>query len=400
MVTFNEYSGVVSHPDKLFNDEQLQPGDALRELLDSKGWTREELAAITGRSRQNIYEILSGRNGVTPEMAVILGAAFSNEPSYWLKLDAHYRLKRLNRDSTDVERRARIFSIAPIRDMQRRGWIGDTKSLEKLERELKQFFGAESLDQITGLSVSTRRSGSYSSGLTIAQKAWCFRVRQMAHAMPLKRRFDASRLNSARRDLRRLAALTKDARRVPTVLADYGIRFIVVEPLPGIKVDGVAFWLDNESPVIGVSVRFDRIDAFWFTLMHEFSHIYHGDALSFDMSLVGGDDSDEQPMLLEDEMERRANEEAASYLIAAKDIDSFIRRVGPLYSKQRIVQFANRIKIHPGIIVGQLQNRNEIGYSANREMLTKIREVVAQTALTDGWGRTINALFLLDSRGI
>ena len=94
MVTFNEYSGVVSHPDKLFNDEQLQPGDALRELLDSKGWTREELAAITGRSRQNIYEILSGRNGVTPEMAVILGAAFSNEPSYWLKLDAHYRLKR------------------------------------------------------------------------------------------------------------------------------------------------------------------------------------------------------------------------------------------------------------------------------------------------------------------
>ncbi len=400
MVTFNEYSGVVSHPDKLFNDEQLQPGDALRELLDSKGWTREELAAITGRSRQNIYEILSGRNGVTPEMAVILGAAFSNEPSYWLKLDAHYRLKRLNRDSTDVEQRARIFSIAPIRDMQRRGWIGDTKSLEKLERELKQFFGAESLDQITELSVSTRRSGSYSSGLTIAQKAWCFRVRQMAHAMPLKRRFDASRLNSARRDLRRLAALTKDARRVPTVLADYGIRFIVVEPLPGIKVDGVALWLDNESPVIGVSVRFDRIDAFWFTLMHEFSHIYHGDALSFDMSLVGGDDSDEQPMLLEDEMERRANEEAASYLIAAKDIDSFIRRVGPLYSKQRIVQFANRIKIHPGIIVGQLQNRNEIGYSANREMLTKIREVVAQTALTDGWGRTINALFLLDSRGI
>ena len=394
------YSGVVSHPDKLFNDEQLQPGDALRELLDSKGWTQEGLAAITGRSRQNISEILSGRNGVTPEMAVILGAAFSNEPSYWLKLDAHYRLKRLNRDSTDVERRARIFSIAPIRDMQRRGWIGDTKSLEKLERELKQFFGAESLDQITELSVSTRRSGSYSSGLTIVQKAWCFRVRQMAHAMPLKRRFDASRLNSARRDLRRLAALTKDARRVPTVLADYGIRFIVVEPLPGIKVDGVAFWLDNESPVIGVSVRFDRIDAFWFTLMHEFSHIYHGDALSFDMNLVGGDDSDEQPMLLEDEMERRANEEAASSLIAAKDIDSFIRRVGPLYSKQRIVQFANRIKIHPGIIVGQLQNRDEIGYSANREMLTKIREVVAQTALTDGWGRTINALFLLDSRGI
>ena len=124
----------------------------------------------------------------------------------------------------------------------------------------------------------------------------------MAQAMPIKTRFTASRLGMARQELRRLAAFTKEARRVSTVLAKYGIRFIVVEPLPGIRVDGVAFWLNDESPVIGVSLRFDRIDAFWYTLMHEFSHIYHGDALSVDTELVGGDDSDEQPVLLKDEM--------------------------------------------------------------------------------------------------
>jgi HTH-type transcriptional regulator/antitoxin HigA len=64
-------------------------------------------------------------------------------------------------------------------------------------------------------------------------------------------------------------------------------------------------------------------------------------------------------------------------------------RVSPLYSKTRIIQFAHTIQIHPGIIVGQLQYRGEIGYSANREMLVKIRDIVIDSALTDGWGRSV-----------
>ena len=77
-------------------------------------------------------------------------------------------------------------------------------------------------------------------------------------------------------------------------------------------------------------------------------------------------------------------------LIPPAELDSFIRRVGPLYAKARIVQFANRIKIHPAIVVGQLQHRGEIGYHANREMLSKVKHYVLPTAITDGWGTTLN----------
>jgi HTH-type transcriptional regulator/antitoxin HigA len=71
-------------------------------------------------------------------------------------------------------------------------------------------------------------------------------------------------------------------------------------------------------------------------------------------------------------------------------LSSFIVRVRPMYSKNRIVQFANRARIHPGIIVGQLQHRGEIGYAANREMLAKVREIIANSAITDGWGRVVS----------
>jgi HTH-type transcriptional regulator/antitoxin HigA len=48
------------------------------------------------------------------------------------------------------------------------------------------------------------------------------------------------------------------------------------------------------------------------------------------------------------------------------------------------------VKMHPGIIVGQLQHRGEIGYSAHRDLLAKVRAIVTETSLTDGWGRTIS----------
>jgi HTH-type transcriptional regulator/antitoxin HigA len=129
------------------------------------------------------------------------------------------------------------------------------------------------------------------------------------------------------------------------------------------------------------------MDNFWFTVMHEVSHIKNGDALSVDRDLTGEDSG--EPILIHDEAESRASEEAAHSLIPREEIESFIRRVGPLYSKDRIIQFAHRIKIHPGIVVGQLQTRKEIGWGTNKEMLVKIRAVVVETSLTDGWGRTV-----------
>ena len=84
--------------------------------------------------------------------------------------------------------------------------------------------------------------------------------------------------------------------------------------------------------------------------------------------------------------ERKANLFATDRLVDPDELESFIARVGPLYSKKRIQLFAKKLQIHPGIIVGQLQHRGEIGFGHSREMLVKIRDFVTQSALTDGWG--------------
>jgi len=358
------------------NATPLTPGEALRKKLEERGWTQEDLAIITGKSRQTIGGIALGKAEITLEMAASLGAAFGDEPAYWIELDSIARLPRVRADIPKTKRLAGLFGTAPIREMQKRGWIKETDDLDELTAALDAF--------LRPATVATKSSAI--DTLSPVQRAWCVRARQLAETMTVGS-FNSNKANELKSHLRDLAAYPKEVKHLPEVLASFGIRFVVVEPLAGAKIDGAAFWLDDTKPAIAVSLRYDRVDAFWFTVMHECSHIVHGDLISVDTEIVGEGAKDR---LATSEAERRANIEAATSLISPDELESFIRRVSPLYSKQRIIQFAHRIKIHPGIVVGQLQHRGEISYSTNREMLVKIRPDVIETAFTDGWGSVIS----------
>jgi HTH-type transcriptional regulator/antitoxin HigA len=151
----------------------------------------------------------------------------------------------------------------------------------------------------------------------------------------------------------------------------------------------VTFWLDTHAPVIALSVRYDRIDYFWHTLAHELGHVNLRDGLNeyvtLDVDLVG---EDAQPLQDKTGNEKLADSFATEFLISQKELEDFIIRAQPFYGKIRIAGFAQRIKVHPGIVVGQLQHRGRVQWSYYREMLDKIRHIITQAALTDGWGQT------------
>jgi len=168
-------------------------------------------------------------------------------------------------------------------------------------------------------------------------------------------------------------------------LADAGIRFLILEPLPGTKIDGASFWLDNDSPVIVLSMRFDRIDNFWFTLMHEVGHLKKRDG-ALDVDLRISQDEDQKPL-----KEQEADAFASASLIEPAKLEGFIARVGPLYSLTRLTAFAAANEVHPGIVVGQLQGKGEIPFSSFRKVLSPMRKWVIESALTDGWEASVPA---------
>ncbi len=361
------------------------PGAYIREELERRGWTQKDLAQIVDRPIQAINEIVQGKKSITPDTAAALGAAFGTGPEVWLLRESEYRLALTGVDTSAVIRRARLYDMAPVKEMEKRQWIAPTDTVDAMESELRRFFGVPTLDTDPQISVSMRRTDD-SVPITTSQRAWCFRVLQLGSAV-MASEYREDRLDGCQRELRKVAAYPQEAHKVAKVLSSFGIRFVIVEPLSGCKVDGVALWKDDRSPIIGLAARFDRIDNFWFTLCHELSHVRHRDAFHVDANVA---DQQMLPTEAKSPIERRADDESASMLVPHDELESFMRRVGPLYSKDKLVRFSHRIKMHPGIVVGQLQNRGEMGYSANREMLAKIRHVVLPATVTDGWGCTID----------
>ena len=90
-------------------------------------------------------------------------------------------------------------------------------------------------------------------------------------------------------------------------------------------------------------------------------------------------------------MEKRADLFAQSTLIDQDAIEDWIARTAPLYSKLKITAFARKNHVHPAIVLGQLQHRHEVDWSHSREMLVRVRHLITATALTDGFGQTLQA---------
>jgi len=365
--------------------EMTPPGVYIREELEKRGWTQADLAKILDRPLPTINEIIQGKKSIMPEMAVALGMAFGTEPEVWLQRDSEYQLSLIDDQDPDVQHRAKMYDFAPVKDMERRRWIKPTRTIKDLEKELCNFFNVTSLEEEPRLTTSARQTFK-AADLTISQKAWCFRGARLAQTVHTKP-FRQTNLNAGLEELRKLTDYQDKIRQIPAFMANLGIRLVVVEGLPRSRIDGAAFWLNDDVPVILLSLRYDRIDCFWHTLYHECSHILHRDAQSIDSDIVG-----ETRAELTEEFEKRADKEAAAFLIDPQKLRSFVIRVKPFYSKVRIVQFAHRMQVHPGIVTGQLQHLKEIGWGANREMLVKIREAITKTALTDGWGRATPAI--------
>jgi HTH-type transcriptional regulator/antitoxin HigA len=261
---------------------------------------------------------------------------------------------------------------------------------DQLEQSLCRFFDVSSLEQIRTLPHAAKKSTDYGEDATPAQRAWVQYIRRLGESVEAAPFTDRS-VRQAVQNLRSVVHSREEIRHVPRILAEAGIRLVIVEPLAGTRIDGVCVWLDDSRPVIGLSLRFDRIDSFWFALMHECAHIDARDGLEHpvvDIDLVGDGaiKTKDKP-----EFEQRADRFAAESLIPTEEIEGFVARVAPLFSKERIRGFAARLKLHPGIVVGQLQHREQIKYSHSREMLEKVRAIITGSALTDGWSQHSNA---------
>ena len=368
--------------------EVFHPGEHLLDELNARGWTQTEFAEIIGRPVRLVNEVVNGKRGITPETAREFGAAFGTSPEFWMNLDTAYNLWKANEDISPIAHRAKMRNRFPIRDMTLRGWIRFSEDTQVIESQLLRYFGMDSLDDQPklALAVATKRSISQNEELTPIQVAWLYRVKHIADTMQVAV-FSKKLLENAIDQLLVFREAPEEIRHVPQLLANCGVRLVIVKSLSSSKIDGATFWLDPKSPVIGLSLRFDRIDNFWFVLRHEIEHVLNENGKE---AAIVNSELEKELLNTEDlsTEERFANAAAAEFCISQNDLENFIARVGPLFSTTRVLAFAKTHKVHPGLVVGQLQ-RHLQRYDLFRPMLVPVRSIITSVALTDGYGHVL-----------
>lgn len=357
------------------------PGVFLRDELEERGWLQSDLAYILGCPVQAINTIISGKRGISVDMARSLEKAFDVPADFFLNLQKMYDLSRANEPDEGIAKKARFYQGSyPIREMLKRGWLEDTEP-DLLEAQMMRFFEVNNLNNIPHLAHSAKKT--YYDDIPTNQLAWLFRVKQIAKALEVPP-YSKKSLLRAVLGLKDLMEEPEEIRHVPRILMEAGVRFIIVESLPSAKIDGVCFWLNNQSPVIGMSIRYDRIDNFWFVLRHEIEHVLQKHGLNreiIDTELL----ENEMPV---SEEEMIANKAASDFCIAGDKLTSFIARKQTYISERDLLGFAYKLRIHPGIAVGQLHHKTK-DYKLFRKYLVKIRAYLEIGGIVDGWGTIV-----------
>jgi HTH-type transcriptional regulator/antitoxin HigA len=158
----------------------------------------------------------------------------------------------------------------------------------------------------------------------------------------------------ALRQIARMSAKPDGPKRAVQRLAELGVSVVIMPSLPGTFLDGAVMSNRAGQPVIGLTLRHDRTDSFWFTLLHECAHV----SLHFD-TFAKGDIVfvDDMEIRSEDEFEREADHLARESLIPSGILNQV--SWGPSTTFEDIVMLATRARVHPSIAAGRWQRDHQ-----------------------------------------
>ena len=241
------------------------------------------------------------------------------------------------------------------REMARRRWIL-TKGLKDKVSErgeaIFDFLFARSADEPAIAMFKGRRLSEKRDILEeIATMAWVTHVLDSARANAPHVEFKPLSLSDGFvRSLAKLSVLEDGPRRALAAVREIGISVVVESGLPGMSVDGASLHTSGAGPVLALTLRYDRLDNFWFTLLHELGHIAMHLREPSDEVFV---DSFENTIDDEQEAEAEANAFAKDGLIP-RDIwlRSDAYRLG---SASSALSLANHLGVHPAIVAGRLR---------------------------------------------
>lgn len=322
------------------------PIDAIEFRMSEQGLRQKDLVPLIG-SRSRVSEVISRKRPLTVQMIRSLSIGLG------IPLEALVAEPTSGRAVSSLEVTGDLdLKKFPAKEMEKLGWF---ESIKKGVRSNSEEMVRAFLSQLSGGPTQafyrrTFRGEVIDDKAYYSTLAWTARVLMRAKGANLPQsKFDPAKITpTLLRELGQLSWFEEGPRLAVEFLAKYGIALIVEPRLPNTRLDGAAMLMENNVPVIGLTLRFNRVDYFWFTLIHELAHVWKH-LNSIDEAFIDRLENIDSKLALEKEANRIARDALIPRAIWKRS-EAFLAP-----SKQAIQELADQLHIHPAIVAGRLQ---------------------------------------------
>lgn len=349
-----EYELLKSGKIKEFKATSLQelPGILVRARI-ALGLTQRELAERVGLKEQQIqrYESEGYASASLRRMQKVASSLQLNitEIAELSDMDKPNEVTTLDNKQRSDELE---WSKFPVAEMYKRHWFDDFEGSLDAALAAANTLIPDFVNRATGRSLIALHRKRVRTGSQIdeyALLAWECRVLLLAAKEGVGSTFDVGAI-----DNRWITALARISEKpdAPLYAKEHlkraGIVLVVEPHLPSTHLDGAALW-SKGGPVIGLTLRYDRVDNFWFVLFHELFHVIK----HINRSKINGvfDDLESQST---DTIEIEADTLSSEALIPENDWSSSLARY--VRSPESVIDFAKSMHISPAIVAGRIRH--------------------------------------------
>lgn len=336
---------VSKYEDEIWPISQPDPVTAILFRIEQMGLGRNDLEQYIG-SKSKVSEVLSGKRSLSKQMIVNLHKGLG------IPLES---LIGASADSGKADHRyceAVDWMKYPVKEMVKRGWLSSVEeNSESYGEALKAFASRVGSDFLNPVMLRTGKQYKKRPDL-YALAAWKIRVLSLAKKEKLEGVYEPGSITPLFcRELAKLSYLDKGPILAGEFLGKNGIHLVFESHLEHTYLDGAAMMLANGTPVIAMTLRYDRLDNFWFVLFHELAHIaLH---LSLDRTKYYLEDLDS---ISDSPEEKEADRFATDGLIDAETWKTSGLSINSTYAD--ILRFAGSLRLNPAIPAGRLRRES------------------------------------------
>lgn len=359
MATLNQY----------FPQSYPHPGETLEEKLQEMGMGPKEFGVRTSKPEKTIIAVIKGDSAITADMAIQFESVTKIPAHFWMNSQRNYdeyiaREKRMEMITLAVVW-ARQF---PISEMIKKAWLPACNSMEEKTMELLSFFSISTPEAWEDyyfnqeLKVAFRISLAHTNA-PYAISAW-LRKGELQAAELSNTVYSSQTFKDLLPELKSLMSIQPVGffRQLQAICLKAGVKVVYTPCLPKAPISGSTRWL-NDTPLIQLTGRYKRNDAFWFTFFHEAGHILlHGKK---DIFL---EDIEYPDRINEKEVE--ADNFAIKWTLSEAEENEIVASAP--FNDKKVRLFARKFNTHPAIIIGRLQHKKLIAYTAGRELVVNI----------------------------